>query len=111
LAEPSSSEQTGESEITAMPNNVDRNALIIGPLLLLIFILVLWYAFNQSQSSSPKQMDSRTRQLKDRREQLLRYVADLDHRYENQSLTRQDLLRLREAGMRQLRRISLMLKK
>jgi hypothetical protein len=45
------SDAQGESNITAMPNAVGRNALIIGPLLLAGFIVVLWYAFNFSGKS------------------------------------------------------------
>ncbi len=41
-------EAQGASNVTAMPDAVSRNALIIGPLLLAGFILVLWYAFNYS---------------------------------------------------------------
>jgi hypothetical protein len=46
-----SSDAEGESNITVMPNIVGRNGLIIGPLLLAGFILVLWYAFNNSGKS------------------------------------------------------------
>ena len=45
-AETASSQPAGQSSVTAMPNLVDRNSLIIGPLLLMGLVLVLWYAFN-----------------------------------------------------------------
>jgi len=105
-----SSQSTTEATVTAMPNSVGRNALLIGPLMLMGFILVLWYAFNH-QNGSSKAADMQSRQLKERREQLLNTIADLDHRYEIQSVDRQEFLKEREESKRQLRRISLLLKK
>ncbi len=102
---------SGEFTIRPMPNRVSQNALIIGPLLLIGFIAVLWYASNRIQKDSGKAADFRTRQLKGRREQLLDNIANLDHNYENHSLTRQEYVRRREEGKRQLRRISALLKR
>ena len=94
-----------------MPDSVGQNAPIIGSLVLMGLIVVLWYAFNHIQSGSPKVVDQRTREFKERRERLLSYLASLDHRYENRSLDRLEYLRQREQGKRQLRRISMLLKK
>jgi hypothetical protein len=105
-----SSEIAADSTVAAMPNSVGRDSLFIGPLLLMGFILVLWYAFNRSQGV-PKVADIHARQLKERREQLLNNIADLDHRYETHSVGRPEFLRQREEGKRQLRRISLILKR
>lgn len=52
ISESVSSEPAGGSTVMAMPSFVGRNALIIGPLLLMGFILVLWYAFNHTKSVS-----------------------------------------------------------
>ena len=106
-----SSETRNQSSVEAMPGPIGRNALIIGPLLLLGFILVLWSAFNHSQKGSQKAGKPHIRQLKELREQLLNTTADLDHRYEKQLISRQDFLKKREENKRRLRRISLLLKK
>jgi hypothetical protein len=59
----------------------------------------------------PKKQDPRAKELLHRREQLLNYMANLDNRFENQTVDRREYLRHRELGKRQLRRISLLLKK
>jgi hypothetical protein len=100
----------GESRIEPMATSVGRNALVIGPLLLMGFVVVLWYAFNRIQTN-PGVEDSRFGQLKERREQLLNYLANLDGRHEAQSIDRREYLRLREAGKRQLRRVAMLLGK
>jgi hypothetical protein len=110
VAEPQVSEPAGESEVVAMPDSVGQNALIIGPLLLMTLLLVLWYAFNHTPASAAGIADSRVRQLKERREQLLNHIADLDRRHETNTLSKPELLRLRGESMRQLRRISQLLK-
>jgi hypothetical protein len=109
---PESSETAGSnSTVTAMPGSVGRNALIIGPLLLLGFILVLWYAFSRSQNGSREAGGTHIRQLKELSEQLINSVAELDHRYEVRSIGRQEFQEQREESKRRLRRISLLLKK
>jgi hypothetical protein len=110
FSEPESSETAGNSTVTSMPGSVGRNALVIGPLLLLGFVLVLWYAFNHFQNGPQKASDLRTRRLKERREQLLNFIADLDYRYETNSIDRQEFLKKREVGKRRLRRISMFLR-
>jgi hypothetical protein len=109
-SEPNASEPAENSRIEAVPDSIGRNALIIGPLLLTGFVLVLWYAFHQMQQGSQKTASPRTREIKDRREQLLNTIADLDHRYEIHALERPEFLRQREETKRRLRRISLLLK-
>jgi hypothetical protein len=111
VSAPVSSESPGDSTITTVPNAVERNSLIIGPLLLMGFILVLWYAFNCFMSASQTGKGIRLRQLREKREQLLNSVAGLDYRYETHSIGRLEFLKQREEGKRQLRRISLLLKK
>jgi hypothetical protein len=110
VAEQESSETAGNSTVEAKFNAVGRNAPVIAPLLLLGFILVLWFAFNHIQKDPQKTGNLRNRELKERREQLLNTIADLDHRHEIQALGRQEYLRQREEGKRQLHRISLLLK-
>ncbi len=108
---PATTENPGESTVKPKPTSVGRNALIVGPLLLMGLIAVLWYAFNRSEISAPKKQNPRSKELLDRREQLLNYLADLDNKFENQALDRREYLRHREQGKRQLRRIALLLKK
>jgi hypothetical protein len=109
VSEQKPSETTGESTIRTVPSEIERNALIIGPLLLMGFVLVLWYAFNHSRTGLPTDMDFH--QLRERREQLLNSIAEMDHRYETHSMDRQEFLRQREVNTRELRRISQLLKK
>jgi hypothetical protein len=47
VAEPAPSHPEAESDIQSVQNDIGRNALIIGPLLLMGFLLVLWYAYNK----------------------------------------------------------------
>jgi hypothetical protein len=109
--EQESSVLSGESVIRAMPDSVQRNALIIGPLLLMGFVGVLWYAYNRLQKNTQIAGDFRKRRLKERREQMLDDIANLDYQYEARRLERQEYLRRREDRMRQLRRISMLIKK
>jgi hypothetical protein len=104
-------ESAPTSEITPMDNPVGRNALLIGSLLLMGFVLVLWYGFNRTTNGGGSRQDFHVRELKQRRDQLLDSLAELDHRNEQQSVEPQEYLRQREEGKRQLRRISLLLKK
>lgn len=98
----------GGASVRAVPGPVVRNAFIIGPLLLLGLILALWYGLHHAPSVPA---DSRMRQLKQRREELLDHIADLDRRYEAQALDRQEYLREREEAKRRLRRLLLLMKK
>jgi hypothetical protein len=102
---------SAEPRITPMPTSVGQNALIIGPLLLMGFILVLWFSSNLIPDQAAKGPDSRTKALKERREQLINYLAILDHRFENHDLDPQEHSRLRELGKGQLRRIAALLGK
>lgn len=111
VAEPSPAETRGETRIQHAPNTVARNALILGPLVLIGFVVVLWYAVNGIPEESAQARDSRIKELKVRRDQLLNYLATLDSQYENRSLDRRQYVRQREQGKRQLRRIALLLKK
>jgi hypothetical protein len=104
-------EPAGEYAVNAMPNLVGRNALVIGPLILMGFVIALWYALNCAKAVSPKAAGSRTRQLEERGEHLLNHVAELDHKYETQVIGRQEFLRQREEGKRRLRRIFLLMRK
>jgi len=53
---PEQAEASGEAEpeVKPVPNAVGRNALIIGPLLLLGFIAVLWFSVNRSPAVKKK---------------------------------------------------------
>jgi len=111
VAEPESAPSDGQSNIRSEPNYIGRNAHIIGPLLLMGFVLVFRYAFSRGGSDFPKTADARKRLLKERREFLLVRLADLDRRYEARILEKRDYLRQREEGKRMLRRITLLLNK
>lgn len=108
--EQESSMLSGESVIRAMPDSVQQNALIIGPLLLMGFVGILWYAYNRLQKNAQIAGDFRKRRLKERREQMLDDIANLDYQYEARRLERQEYLRRREDRMGQLRRISMLIK-
>jgi hypothetical protein len=107
-AAPASAE---EPRVQALHTLVGQNALIIGPPLLIGLIMVLWYAHSRVIAASGNENETRLRELNERREQLLNYVAALDARYESQGLDRRQYLRLREQGKRHLRRIAALLAK
>jgi hypothetical protein len=109
-SEGSASESGEGSKIEAVPEIIGQKALIIGPLLLMGMILILWYAFAQTQKGPQKAANSRARELKERREQLLNIVADLEHRNEIHALDEPEYRKRRDEAMRQLRRISLLQK-
>ena len=111
VAEAAPAEESGNSPVTPMPVEVQRNALIIGPLLLLGFVVVLWYAFNHSQDAARKADDSHIRQLEERREALLTSLAEIDHHLETDAIGNQEYVKQREEGKRQLRKVSQLLKK
>jgi len=100
-----------ESSVRPMPSPVAQNAVIIGSMLLVGFLIVLWYGQSYAGAASGDAEEARIRELKERREQLLDYVAGLDARYESQGLERREYQRLREQGKRHLRRIALLLAK
>jgi hypothetical protein len=100
-----------ESRIQPMANAVGRNALIIGPPLLMGFLAVLWYAFGRLEPAAAGDQDPRLKALRARRDQLLNYMADLDHRLEIESMDQRDHARMREQAKRQLRRVAMLLGK
>jgi hypothetical protein len=102
---------SGETSVKGMPIGVSRYAMIFGPLLLIGFLVVLWYGVNNLSAAGSSAQDSRTRELRERRDQLLSYLANLDQQHEGRLLDQKDYRRQRELGKRQLRRISLLLKK
>ena len=104
-----SSEGPAEPRIRPMPTSVGRYTPIVGPLLLMVFIVVLWYAYNSIPAKQLK--DSRTRELREKREHLLRFVASLDQKHENKEMEQREYHRLRAHAKSQLRRISLLLGK
>jgi hypothetical protein len=106
VEEPVVPQEEEEANILKMPNAIGRNALLIGSLLLAGFVVVLWYALNHTPGAHDA-AGARMRQLIGLREKMLRHVADLDRRYETHHLNRQDYMRRREEGKRQLRRIFL----
>jgi len=105
------SDDSGESRIKPFPTEVGQRALWIGPLLLIMLIAVLWYAFNSIPAKLSKSQDPRIKELRDRRDRLMNLVATLDHRHENRTLERADYVRRREQAKSQLRRIALLLGK
>ncbi len=110
-AEEESAAASAESAIRAMPDAVARNALTIGPLLLIGFIAVLWYAYNRLDRGQPEEQDIGAGQLKEHRDQMLEDIISLDHQYEARALDRQEYLKRREEKMKQLRRIFELVKK
>jgi hypothetical protein len=53
-----------ESNIRSLPNAVQRSALVVGPLLLMGFVLVLWYAFHRTGEEIPGSSGARKPRLK-----------------------------------------------
>ena len=100
-----------EAGIRSVPNAVGRNALVVGPLILMGFVLVLWYAFNRSRDTVSAATGSTKRQILKHREDLIARLADLDSRHESNLLDKREYLRQREEGKCLLRRITLLLKK
>jgi hypothetical protein len=110
LSLPQAAETGGGSAVESRPDFIRSKALVIGPLLLMGFVLTLWVAFNRTQKDTPKPPGPRTGDLKNQREQLVNAIAELDHRYEMRAISQSEFLRQREESKRQLRRISLLLK-
>jgi hypothetical protein len=110
VPEPEPAAAEAEPQVTPMPNAVGRNAMILGPLLLMGLVLVLWYAYARPKNGSRDASDFRQKKLRERRDLLLNAIADLDRRYEERSLEEQEYRKQREENKRQLRRISLLLK-
>jgi hypothetical protein len=102
-AEPSN--DGAKDTVTALPGSIGSNALIIGPLLLMGFILVLWYAYNRLHGESQKSSGLDFKQIQARREQLLNTLAEADHQFETGTLDRRQHLKKREDGKRELFRI------
>ncbi len=102
---------TGETKIRPMPTSVGQNALVIGPLVLMGFISILWFAFNQLKSSPAQSGDSHIREIRDRQNRLVDFLARLDGRYEEKSIDRREYLAQREQAKRQLRQIAALLGK
>ena len=100
----------GESKIKPLPNDVGRNSLLIGPLVLMAFITVLWYAHNRL-AKAPKAQDSRVRELRGRRDALVELLARLDEQNGNEAIERGEYQRRRDAAKKQLRRVSMLLGK
>jgi hypothetical protein len=105
------SESSGEARIRPMPNSVSRYAFVIGPLVLMAFIVALWYAYNSIPEKQPKGQDPRTRALKARRDRLLEIMATLDDRFESKELDQREYQRLRSQAKSQLRRVAMLLGK
>jgi hypothetical protein len=116
VAEASAAPETAAPEqqpsILPMPTPVGQNAIFIGSLLLLGFLLILWYAGRRIIPAAGSDAEVRIRELKERREHLLNQVAVLDARYENvQGPERREYLKMREHSKRHLRRIGVLLGK
>jgi hypothetical protein len=111
IPESESTEAASNSTIQTVANDISRYALIIGPLLLMAFILALWYAFNRSRNGSLPAANFNTRQLREQRERLLNSIAEMDHRHETNPVGGQELLKQRAEHKLELRRILLLLKK
>jgi hypothetical protein len=110
LSVPEAAETGGGSAVESRPDFIRSKALVIGPLLLMGFVLALWVAFNRMPGDTAAPPGHRTGDLKNRREQLLNAIAELDHNYEMRAISQSEFLRQREENKRQLRRISLRLK-
>ena len=110
LPAPSSS-SGGGSGIQPMATAVGQRTLLLGPLLLLCFISVLWFAYARILPVAGSKQDPYLRQLKRRRDRLVTLAATLDHRHDRQLLERREYVPMRERAKSQLRKISHLLEK
>ncbi len=110
VAEEEPAETSGESTVTSMPGAVGRSTLVLGPLILMGFILALWYAFNRSGARGRKDESARIRRLKESREALLNSLAELYRRREIRDIEQGEFEKRREEQMRRLRAFTLLLK-
>lgn len=111
ILEPTMPTEGSESRIKPMPTDIGQNALILGPLLLACLISILWYAHSHLVDASPQYQAPEIQELKNRRNQLLDFLARIENRYENQALDRRQYFAQREPAKRQLRRIVALLGK
>jgi hypothetical protein len=110
VVQPATGETSGqEARVLPVPNTVARNALVLAPLVLIALIAMLWYATSQMPAGASKNRNPLYKTLRERRDQLLNHVADLDHRLDIQAMDRSEHMRQREHCKRQLRRIALIL--
>lgn len=99
---------SGRGRIVPMPGRAGRNAMVVGPLLLLGFILALWLSIGR-EGAPAVEAARRTEALEERREQLIHYLAVLDHRFESGAVDAQEYSVLRGRCKNQLRRIAALL--
>ncbi len=102
----SSNTGSGGSSIRPMATAVGQRTLLLGPLVLLCFIVVLWFAYSRVLPVVGSKQDPYLRQLKKRRDRLVTLAATLDHRHDRHLLERPEYTQLRERAKGQLRRIS-----
>jgi hypothetical protein len=110
MAEPPAAPMEGPG-VRPMPTEIGRNAVVIGALMLIGFVIILWYAHNRVVVSEQGSQDARNQELKERREQLLDYVVALDLKHEKQELGEREYQRLREQAKRHLRRVMMLVSK
>lgn len=101
VVESTGQEDTG-AQIEPRPTIIGRNALIIGPLLLLGFIAALWFAFIRSQTAGAGERGVR-RERPGKREQLIELLAELDYRHETNPVGLDDYREKREELKQKLR--------
>ena len=108
---PANTEEPPRASVHSSPTIVGQNALVIGVPLLMGLVLILWYAAVRVIPAAGAEQDAaRMRELKERRQQLLNYVASLDAQHDSsQGHGRRDYERLREQGKRHLRRVEMLL--
>jgi hypothetical protein len=98
-----------DAAVQVMPTPVAQKAIVIGPLVLLGFLAVLWYAYSRTPASGAAGPEVRARTLKEHRERLLNQAASLDLKHESRMIGTREYQTMREQAMQSLRRIFVLL--
>lgn len=98
-----------DAAVQVMPTPVAQKATVIGPLVLLGFLAVLWFAYRRIPASGGNSLEARTRALTEHHEKLLNHIASLDLKHESRTIGTRAYQLMREQATQRLRRIIFLL--